>query len=131
MLLVVSILAIIFVYLTQRGIPNATLNTIVQKAASFAVQAQQDNSPIQSIIHATYANAYLDVIKTISSARQVRQASGVDIQTFEEHINNVQISVTQNAIEKVPALAGKVDLYLHGISNPTIDWAKTSRGNNL
>ena len=115
-------------FITKRGIPHDKINKLVQKSAGFAVQSQQDTAPVQAIVHATYASAYLEVLRSLASEREIQQASGVNIKVFEEHVNNVQHSVTQKILEKVPDLAGTVDLYLHSISNPGIDWAKNSRG---
>tara|TARA_R110002073_G_scaffold302919_1_gene470707 strand:+ start:338 stop:730 length:393 start_codon:yes stop_codon:yes gene_type:complete len=127
-LIIVAIVILGLFYLSRRGIPHDKVRSLVQRSAAFAVQAQQDTAPVQSIVHATYANAYLDALKNMSSEREIQQASGVNLKVFEEHINNVQSSVTQKVLEKVPDLAGTVDLYLHSISTPGVDWAKSARG---
>ena len=128
LLIIVIIIIAIFIYITSRGIPHAKVRALVQKSAAYAVQAQQDTAPVQAIVHSTYAGAYLDTLRTMASEREIQQASGVNLKVFEDHINNVHGSVTQKVLEKVPELAGTVDLYLHNISNPGIDWAKNSRG---
>jgi hypothetical protein len=130
MLLIIAAVVVILglFYISRMGVPHTRIRSLIQRSAEFAVQAQQDTAPVQAIVHATYANAYLDALKSISSDREIQQASGVDVKVFGEHINNVQHSVTQKVLEKVPELAGTVDLYLHGISNPGVDWAKNSRG---
>ena len=125
--IVATVIIVFFIYMTKRGIPPDKVRKLVQKSAAFAVQAQQDTAPVQAVVHATYASAYLDTVRSMSSEREIQQASGVNLKVFEEHIHNVQASVTQKVLEKVPELAGTVDLYLHNISNPGIDWAKNSR----
>jgi hypothetical protein len=129
MLLVATILILVgLFFITRRGLPHDKIRSLTQKSAAMAIQAQQDTAPVQAIVHATYANAYLEVLRSLASEREIQQASGVNIKVFEEHVNNVQHSVTQKVLEKVPDLAGTVDLYLHSISIPGIDWAKNSRG---
>jgi hypothetical protein len=127
LLIVAAFVLLGLFYLSRRGIPHDKVRSLVQRSAAFAVQAQQDTAPVQSIVHATYASAYLDALKNMSNEREIQQASGINVKVFEEHINNVQSSVTQRVLEKVPELAGTVDLYLHSISNPGVDWAKNSR----
>lgn len=129
MLLIATILILVgLFFISRKCLPHDKIRSLTQRSAALAVQAQQDTAPVQAIVHATYASAYLDVLKSLASEREIQQASGVNIKVFEEHINNVQHSVTQKVLEKVPDLAGTVDLYLHSISNPGIDWAKKSRG---
>lgn len=128
LLIIAAVIIALALFISRKGIPHDKIRALVQKSAAFAVQAQQDTAPVQAIVHSSYASAYLDTLRTMSSEREIQQASGVNLKVFEDHINNVNNSVTQKVLEKVPELAGTVDLYLHNISNPGIDWAKNSRG---
>ena len=111
----------------KSGTPAVRIKSLIQKCASYAVQAQQDTSPVQGMLHANYAAAYLSALKEVSTERQIQQVGSVNIRTFEEHILNVQKSVTDKALQAVPELAGKVDLYLQSIANPQVDWVSAGR----
>ncbi len=117
----------VLMYFWKAGTPRDRIQTLVQKCASYAVQAQQDASPVQAMLHANYAAAYLDALKVVSSERQIQQVGSVNLGTFQSHVLNVQKSVTDKALEAVPELAGKVDLYLQSIANPQVDWASAGR----
>lgn len=118
---------LLLVFFWKSGTPRDRVQTLIQKCASYAVQAQQDTSPVQAMLHANYSAAYLDALKTVSSERQIQQVGSVNIGTFESHILNVQKSVTDKALQEVPDLAGKVDLYLQSVANPQVDWASVGR----
>jgi hypothetical protein len=120
-------IVIVLMFLWKSGTPRDRIQTLVQKCASYAVQAQQDTSPVQAMLHANYAAAYLDALKVVSSERQIQQVGSVNLGTFQTHVWNVQKSVTDKALEAVPELAGKVDLYLQSIANPQVDWASAGR----
>lgn len=114
-------------YFWKSGTPRDRVQGLIQKCASYAVQAQQDASPVQAMLHANYSAAYLDALKTVSTERQIQQVGSINLGTFESHILNVQKSVTDKALQEVPDLAGKVDLYLQSVANPQVDWAAAGR----
>lgn len=120
-------IVIVLMYFWKSGTPRDRVQTLIQKCASYAVQAQQDASPVQGMLHANYAAAYLDALKVVSSERQVQQVGAVNLGTFQAHVLNVQKSVTDKALQAVPELAGKVDLYLQSIANPQVNWAAAGR----
>jgi len=65
-----------------------------------------------SVLHANYSAGYLWALKDIATPKQIHNATGVDINKFEEHISNVQDMVTKKTLKKCPEFAGDVDLYL-------------------
>lgn len=118
---------LIILYCWKSGHPKEQLQGLIQKCATYAVQAQQDTSPVQAMLHANYSAAYLDVLKTISTEKQLQQVGSINIGTFESHILNVQKTVTDKVLQEVPEFAGKVDLYLQSVANPQVNWAATGR----
>ena len=110
------LIAVIFVlYLMMknktRGM-NKAIEKLVRQSARYAVAAQQDESPVNAILHANYAAAYFYALKDIASESQIHNATGIDVKKFKEHITNVQDMVTRKTSEKCPEFAGQVDVYL-------------------
>lgn len=120
----IFVVALLFMLYMKSGVPGEKIKKLIQRSASLALQAQQDTAPIQAVVHANYAAAYLNAAKDIASSSEINRATGTNLKQFEEHILNVQESVTKKVLEKVPEFAGNVDLYLHSIARPEIDWAK-------
>jgi len=96
----------------SNGASKASIEKLVRQSARFATAAQQDESPLVSVLHANYSAGYLWALKDIATPKQIHNATGVDINKFEEHISNVQDMVTKKTLKKCPEFAGDVDLYL-------------------
>ncbi len=112
-LYLLAALLIFFVFIRgSNGASKATIEKLVRQSARFATAAQQDESPLVSVLHANYSAGYLWALKDIATPKQIHNATGVDIKKFEEHITNVQDMVTKKTLKKCPEFAGDVDLYL-------------------
>ena len=112
-LYLLAALLIFFVFIRgTNGASKATIEKLVRQSARFATAAQQDESPLVSVLHANYSAGYLWALKDIATPKQIHNATGVDIKKFEEHITNVQDMVTKKTLKKCPEFAGDVDLYL-------------------
>ena len=112
-LYLLAALLIFFVFIRgTNGASRATIEKLVRQSARFATAAQQDESPLVSVLHANYSAGYLWALKDIATPKQIHNATGVDIKKFEEHITNVQDMVTKKTLKKCPEFAGDVDLYL-------------------
>jgi hypothetical protein len=96
----------------SNGASKASIEKLVRQSARYATAAQQDESPLVSVLHANYSAGYLWALKDIATPKQIHNATGVDINKFEEHISNVQDMVTKKTLKKCPEFAGDVDLYL-------------------
>ena len=110
--LLVALLVFFFFIRSSNGTSKATIEKLVRQSARFATAAQQDESPLVSVLHANYSAGYLWALKDIATPKQIHNATGVDIKKFEEHITNVQDMVTKKTLKKCPEFAGDVDLYL-------------------
>ena len=112
-LYLLAAILIFFVFIRgSNGASKATIEKLVRQSARFATAAQQDESPLVSVLHANYSAGYLWALKDIATPKQIHNATGVDIKKFEEHITNVQDMVTKKTLKKCPEFAGDVDLYL-------------------
>jgi|TARA_B110000977_G_scaffold31268_1_gene41419 hypothetical protein len=100
----------------RRVVASASLDKLIRQSARYATAAQQDASPLIATLHANYAAAYLYAAKDIASDSQIHNSTGVDIMKLKEHIVNIQDMVTKRTVEKCPAFAGEVDLYLATIA---------------
>lgn len=104
----------------SNGASKASIEKLVRQSARFATAAQQDESPLVSVLHANYSAGYLWALKDIATPKQIHNATGVDINKFEEHISNVQDMVTKKTLKKCPEFAGDVDLYLATIGGEAV-----------
>jgi len=95
----------------SRGMAKS-LQKLIQQSARYATASQQDKSPAISILHANYANAYLNAAKDIGSDAQIHNSTGIDVNKFAEHIKNVQDMVTKRTAEQFSGFTGQVDVYL-------------------
>lgn len=111
------ILGVILLFLMSRRSDPENIKKLIKQAARFATTAQQDASPLKSVLHANYAAAYLFAAKDIASVREIHNATGIDVKKFEEHIANVQEMVTDKVVKKCPEFVGEVDLYLSSIAD--------------
>lgn len=93
-----------------------TLDTLIKRSAKYATMAQQDASPLHSVVHANHAMAYFTAAKDIASEQEIHNATGVDVKIFKDRIFRVQNEVTQKTLEKCPQFKGDVDLYLSAIA---------------
>ena len=109
------LLFLLVIYLMFRG-DSSHLKKLSKEAAKWAVQAQQDESPVLAMTHANYAAGYLWAMKDTASPREISRITGLDFATFEEHIMGVQNAVTKKALKKCPDLMGEVDLYLASVA---------------
>jgi len=115
-LLVVLCTACIVAQNAKRG-RTKTVDTLMKRSAKYATMAQQDGSPMHSVVHANHAVAYLTAAEDIATAQEIRDATGIDVNTFRERVLAVQQEVTQKTIEKCPQFKGELDLYLSSIAD--------------
>ena len=95
-----------------------TLDTLIKRSAKYATMAQQDASPLHSVVHANHAMAFLTAAQEVAgSDNDIRDATGIDMTIFKDRILNVQHEVTQKTLEKCPQFKGDVDLYLSAIAD--------------
>tara|TARA_R110000803_G_scaffold189558_2_gene252055 strand:+ start:2252 stop:2632 length:381 start_codon:yes stop_codon:yes gene_type:complete len=118
--LLAALLLFVFFIRSSNGSSKSNLEKLLRQSARYATAAQQDQSPLVSVLHANYSAGYLGALKDIATPKQIHNATGVDIQKFEEHISNIQDMVTKKTLKKCPEFAGDVDLYLATIGGEAI-----------
>lgn len=115
-LLVVMCTACVVSQNNKRG-RTKTVDTLMKRSAKYATMAQQDGSPMHSVVHANHAMAYLSAAGDIASPQEIRDATGIDLKVFRERVLAVQHEVTQRTIQKCPEFKGEMDLYLSSIAD--------------
>ena len=114
---IVAIAIIAFMFIMKgNGTPKGNIEKLVRQTARWATAAQQDASPLISMLHANYAAGYLWALKDIATPTEIHKATGVDLKRFEEHIVNDQDATTKKVIKVCPQFKGEVDLYLATIA---------------
>ena len=98
-----------------RELLNNIIVKLVRQASRWSVAAEQDNSPMISVLHASYGAGYLWALKDIASSSDVKVATGIDINKIEDNIVRVLDNSTKNAIKVCPQY-GPVSSYLSKIS---------------
>lgn len=116
LILIIIGLVLIFFVFRKKSDNGYIINKLLKKSAKWATTAQQDDSPILSVLHSNYAVGYLFALKDIAKSDEILKTSGVDIIQFEEHILNLQDSVTKKVVKKCPEFAGEIDFYLSTIA---------------
>lgn len=99
----------------RRG-KTKTIDTLMKRSAKYATMAQQDGSPLHSVVHANHAMAYLTAAKDLASEQEIHSATGIDMQEFKKRVYGVQSEVTRKTLEQCPQFKGDVDLYLTAIA---------------
>lgn len=117
----IIIAIVIFMCIKRRAsLGESNIQKLVRQTARWATAAQQDQSPLVSLLHANYAAGYLWALKDVANETEINKSAGIDLKKFEEHITNVQDSVTKKVLKKCPEFAGEVDLYLSTIAGENI-----------
>jgi hypothetical protein len=115
-LLVVVCTACVVSQNNKRG-RTKTIDALMKRSAKYATMAQQDGSPMHSVVHANHAMAYLSAAGDIASPQEIHDATGIDHKVFRERVLAVQHEVTQRTIQKCPEFKGEMDLYLSSIAD--------------
>ena len=89
-----------------------SIKTLLRQCSRWAVAAEQDESPLISLLHANYAAGYLWALKDIATEEEIKSVSSVDIQEFEKKITDVQDKSTKAVTAVCPDFIGNSDPYL-------------------
>ena len=115
-LIVVLCTACVVAQNAKRG-KTKTIDILMKKSAKYATIAQQDGSPMHSVVHANHAMAFLAAAQEVAgSDGEIRDVTGIDTTVFKDRVLGVQNEVTQKTLEKCPQFKGDLDLYLSAIA---------------
>ncbi len=105
-LLLVLIIAIMYLLIhywkSCRGAGNIdeAIRILYRQSARYAYAAEQDESPIISVLHANYGAGYLFALKDIARSEDFEKVVGEDMLTFEKRIVGIQDKATRKLAEK-------------------------------
>jgi len=103
-IILVMTIAVAFMYYlhTKQFIKNSNYNEkikiikiLTRQTARWALAAEQDNSPLIAVLHANYAAGYLWAIQDISTAQEVKAATGIEFSQLRDEVVRIQDSVTK------------------------------------
>jgi hypothetical protein len=114
--IVTAVIVLYLMFFNNSMISRDGIKKLVQKTAKWATIAQQDASPVNSLLHANYAAGYLWALKDLASDNEIHRVTGIDVKKFEEHVTNMQEMVTKRVIKRCPEFEGEIDLYLSTIA---------------
>jgi len=112
---IISILIIIILmyFLITTGNTNKEyINILLRQSARWSLAAQQDKSPLVSLLHANYGASYLWALKDIATDKEIESVSNVNILEFKKKIINIQDDSTKKVSSLCPEFIGHVDPYL-------------------
>jgi len=92
------------------------IKTLVRQASRWSSAAEQDESPLVSVLHANYGAGYLWALKDIATSEQINQATGVDVLRFEKEITRIQDNATKKALQVCPDYNPKTNSYLASLA---------------
>lgn len=78
------------------------IQKLVRQAARWSTAAEQDESVMVAVLHATYGTGYLWALKDIASDKEIKSATGVDPYEFEKEITRVLDEQTKKMIKVCP-----------------------------
>jgi len=81
------------------------IQKLSRQAARWSTAAAQDDSPLISVLHANYGAGYLWALKDIATAKQIKNATGIDLDQFTNEIVKIQDNATQEMIKVCPKYA--------------------------
>lgn len=115
------LLIILFFYSSQNTNTNNNnfynnIQKLIRQSSRWAVAAEQDTNPLIAVLHANYGAGYLWAVKDIASNEDIKNATGIDMKTFENKIIDIQDTATKRMVKLCPDYAGDSDKFLSAVS---------------
>ena len=84
---------------------HLTTKALIQEAAQWSTVAQQDNNPLLALVHATYATAYLNVARRMSSDADIEGLASIHVAEFSKALNSSQQASMRALLAQCPVVA--------------------------
>ena len=81
------------------------IKKLVRQTARWSMAAQQDENPLIAVLHANYGAAYLWALKDITSDDEIRQTTGLDLETLTKETVKIQDAATIKAVKECPSFS--------------------------
>lgn len=115
--LLIAIYAIRVSNVNSEDIKRGIIQKLMRQASRWAIAGEQDKSPIISVLHANYGAGYLWAIKDIATNDEVFNATGINMNEFENKVLKIQDATTRNVVKSCPEFKGDLDNYLQKIAS--------------
>lgn len=96
------------------------MRIIAIQAARWSVAANQDNNPFIANLHANYGVGYVMSLRSIGTDKEIKRATGIDIQKLEKSATNAQRIAAQKLFIACPQIIPMEDPYLVQLSQSLI-----------
>ena len=96
-----------FITNSSRKLQNENIKTLVRQAARWSTAAEQDESPLISVLHANYGTGYLWALTDIATDDEIENATGINMNQFKNNIVKIQDNSTIKMIKLCPSYAPK------------------------
>lgn len=96
-----------FITNSSRKLQNENIKILVRQAARWSTAAEQDESPLISVLHANYGAGYLWALTDIATTDEIENATGINMKRFKDNIVKIQDDSTMKMIKLCPSYAPK------------------------
>lgn len=113
-----------FIFNTKKNKNNNSINNnkaeditkLTRQCARWLIAAEQDESPLISILHVQYGMGYLWAIKDITTPIEFYQITGLNWEKFEKGATDIQDKVSKRAVKACPQFIGDLNVYFGRIA---------------
>lgn len=114
LIILILVLIIIYLLLTNRTPVDKqeAIKIMVRQSARWSNAAQQDKSPLISVLHANYGAGYLWALRDIATDQEIESITGVNVHELMMKILSIQDESTKRVIEDCPQYANYLDPFL-------------------
>lgn len=125
MFIILFLVIIIFILLckinsSDKNKKNEIMNSLGIQSARWTIAALQDNNSFIANLHANYGVAYAMALRSIGTDKEIKKATGIEIQKLEKSTINAQRKAAQQLFKDCPNIIPKDDLYLSLLSQKNI-----------
>jgi hypothetical protein len=100
---------------SSKELLDEKIQILVRQAARWSTAADQDISPLITLLHANYGAGFLWALKSVASVDQIERATGIDAVLFEQEIVAAQDAATKKVLKICPSF-GPSSSYLTKLS---------------
>jgi hypothetical protein len=103
---------------TKQSIHSRTIKDLVKSATQWQVRANQDYNAVVALMNSNFAVAYLNVVRTMGTDRDIEKITGVPMEQLIESVETTQTNCLQKFANVCPNVAPK------GLAFASANWLK-------
>jgi hypothetical protein len=105
---------------TKQSIHSRTIKDLVRSASQWQVRANQDSNPVVALMNSNYAVAYLNVVRSMGTDKDIEKITGMPMESF---IDGVEATQT-NSLQKFAGVCPNVAPKGLALASATGNWLK-------